>query len=494
MNRYLLAAGICFVLVGEIGFAQDKHPAVVADTAVQQHIDRVVSCLHGTVMEKDDPCVRLEDRMAALHVPGVSVAVIHNGVIEWSRGFGVARVGGTAVTADTLFQAGSISKPVSAMAALRLVQEKKLSLDADVNTELVSWKVPASPAAGGAPVTLRELLTHTAGMTVHGFPGYERGAQVPTLVEVLNGQKPANTQAIVVESAPGSKWNYSGGGYTVMLQMLLDVTKEPFPKLMHDTVLGPIGMSHSTYQQPLPTELESNAATPYNADGTPVTGGAHTYPEMTAAGLWTTASDLARYAIENQLSLQGKANHVLSQEMTKEMLTPGKGSWGLGLQIGGSESDRYFSHGGVNAGFESVFVAYENHGDGAVVMTNAQGGSRLADEVMRSIAVEYGWPDFRPVVRTAMKVDDAVLAQYVGTYALSPNFAFTFTLEGNQLMVQAGQQPKLPMFPESETKFFLKAVNAEFEFVRDDKGQVSSMVLHQNGHDVKGTKKQADQK
>ena len=488
-TRIVVLNAALAMFASQLALAQVVTTPAAASPDVQQHIERVVGCLHGPVIEKSDPCVRLDARMAEFHVPGVSIAVIHNGTIEWARGFGVERVGGPAVSADTMFQAGSISKPVAAMAVLRLVQEGKLSLDEDVNAKLVSWKVPASPAANGAPLTLRELLTHTGGTTVHGFPGYAQDAPVPSLVQVLNGEKPANTDAIRVEAAPGSKWNYSGGGYTIMQQMAVDVAKEPFPKLLHDTVLVPIGMSHSTYQQPLPVELRAMAATPYNADGTAVAGGAHTYPEMAAAGLWTTASDLARYAMEDQRSLEGKANHVLSKAMTEQMLTPGKGNWGLGLQIGGAASDRYFSHGGVNAGFESLFVAYENHGDGAVVMTNAQGGSRLAQEVMQSIAAEYGWPDFRPVVRTAVKVDRAVLARYVGTYALSPNFSITCTLEGDQLMTQATNQGKYPMFPESDTKFFLKVVDAETEFFTNDKGEVSYMVLHQNGHDAKAMKK-----
>jgi CubicO group peptidase (beta-lactamase class C family) len=482
--RRVVVYGVLAVLAGQLMRAQ-----TVVSADAQQHIQRLTTCLRGPVVEKSDPCVRLEERMAALHVPGVSIAVIHNGAIEWARGYGVERVGGPAVSADTLFQAGSISKPVAAMAALRLVQAGKLSLDDDVNTKLVSWKVPASPAANGAPVTLRELLTHTGGTTVHGFPGYAQDAPVPTLVQVLDGQKPANTDAIRVEAAPGSKWNYSGGGFTIMQQMVVDVAREPFPKVLHDTVLGPIGMSHSTYQQPLPAELREKAATPYNADGTAVTGGAHTYPEMAAAGLWTTASDLARYAMENQRSLQGKANHVLSREMTGQMVTPGKGNWGLGVQIGGAASDRYFMHGGVNAGFESLFVAYENHGDGAVVMTNAQGGSRLAGEIMQSISAEYGWPDFHPVVRTSVKVDRAVLTRYVGTYELSPRFSLTFTLDGDQLMAQAGKQEKLPVFAESETKFFTKAMDSEIEFFSNDKGEVSHMILHQGEHDSKGMKK-----
>jgi CubicO group peptidase (beta-lactamase class C family) len=463
--------------------------AAAQSAEAKQHIDKVVSCLHGAVMEKSDPCVRLEDRMAALDVHGVSIAVIHNGVIEWARGFGVARVGGAAVTAETLFQAGSISKPVATMAALHLVEQGKLSLTADVNTELVSWKLPpAGPMVEGGTVTLQELLTHTAGMTVHGFPGYAKGEPVPTLVEVLNGEKPANTPAILLMDTPGKKWNYSGGGFTIAQMMMVDASKEPFPKLLHDTVLGPIGMTHSTYEQPLPEAMSGGAATPYNADGTPIPGGAHTYPEMAAAGLWTTATDLAKYAIENQQSLAGKANHVLSQEMTERMLRPGIGSWGLGVQVGGSDADRYFTHGGVNEGFESLFMAYERHGDGAVVMTNAQGGMRLATEVMQSIAVEYGWPDWRPVVRTSVKVDKAVLAKYVGTYALSGSFKIAVTLDGDHLVTQGTNQPKLVIYPESDTKFFPKEVDAEIEFVPNEKGEVTKLLLYQGGHTATGIK------
>jgi CubicO group peptidase (beta-lactamase class C family) len=486
----LLAVGVLGVLVGQPAVGQKKTAAPAVPADVQQHIDKVVSCLHGPVIEKGDPCVGIEARMAELHIPGVSVAVIHNGVIEWARGFGVERVGGPAVTAETLFQAGSISKPVAAMAALRLVQQGKLSLNADVNTELVSWKVPqANALVEGGTVTLHELLTHTAGMTVHGFPGYAVGAPVPTLVQVLNGEKPANTGAIRVADTPGKKWNYSGGGFTIMQQMVVDATKEPFPKVMHDTVLAPIGMTHSTYEQPLPEAMQGHAATPYDGKGEAVKGGAHTYPEMAAAGLWTTPTDVAKYAIENEQSLVGKANHVLSKEMTEQMMTPGIGNWGLGVQIGGAEGDRYFSHGGSNAGFEGQFVAYEKHGDGAVVLTNAQGGGRIAQEVIQSIAAEYGWPDFRPVVRASVKVDPAVLAKYVGTYALSDSFSITYTLEGDQLMTQATNQGKFPMFPESETKFFLKVVDAETEFFTNDKGEVTYMVLYQGGREMKGLKK-----
>ncbi len=494
--RRFLFVGLLAISLVAPAFSQTVSGSGAANPAetqreIQQHIDHVISGLTTPVIDKNDPHPgkSLTAEMAALHIPGVSIAVVHNGVIEWAQGFGVAAVGGDPVTAETLFQAGSISKPVAAMAALRLVQQGKLNLDADINTYLTSWKLPASPIAAGKPVTLRELLTHTGGTTVHGFPGYAAGEPVPTLVQVLDGLKPPNTAAIRVETAPGTKWNYSGGGFTIMQQALIDVTKEPFPQLMHDTVLTPIGMTHSTYQQPLPADWRSKAATPYEADGKPIPGGAHTYPEMAAAGLWTTPSDLARYVIENQLSLEGKANHVLSVEMTKQMMTAGMGSWGLGMLIGGSASRPYFAHNGDDAGFEASFVGYEQGGDGAVVMTNAQGGGRIAEEVMASIATEYGWPDFRPIVRSSISIDPKVLAQYVGTYELSPTFSIAMTLDGNQLMTQATGQPTFPLHAESETKFFLTVVDAEVEFFKNNKGDVAYMMLHQGGHDVKAVKK-----
>jgi CubicO group peptidase (beta-lactamase class C family) len=486
----LLALAVC---VAQFGAAQSAPARTDAKTAaeVEQHIQHVVSGLEGSVVIKGDAHAthNLADRMKELNVPGVSIAVIHEGRIEWARGFGVASEGGPPVNADTMFQAGSISKPLAAMAALRLVEQGKLSLDADINSELTSWKLPADPVAAGKPVTLRELLTHTGGTTVHGFPGYAAGAPVPTLVQVLNGEKPANTPAIRSEAAPGARWNYSGGGFTIMQQAVLDVTKEPFPRLLHDTVLAPIGMKHSTYEQPLPREFQAFAATPYHADGKPIEGGAHTYPEMAAAGLWTTPTDLARYAIEVEQSLAGKANHVLSADMTRQMLTAGMGHWGLGLEMGGSDANPYFSHGGVNAGFVNIFAAYEKGGEGAVVMTNSEAGGQLGDEIMHSIAAEYGWPDWHPTVRTAVAVDPKVLAQYVGTFALAPGFDLVVTLENGQLITQATGQGKVPLFPESETKFFPTMIDAEIEFFKDSDGRVTHLVLHQGGHDMKALKK-----
>jgi CubicO group peptidase (beta-lactamase class C family) len=360
---------------------------------IEDHIKNVTSRLTGGPDGKVDGAHTLDERMKQFNVPGVSIAVIHQGKIEWARGFGVRNNAGAPVNIETMFQAGSISKPLAAMAALRLVQEGKLALDSNINAYLTSWKVPSGSAAGGKTITLRELLTHTAGITVHGFPGYASNEAVPILLQVLNGEKPANTPAIRSEQPPMTEWKYSGGGYTIMQQAVVDVTHERFPKLLHDIVLGPIGMTRSTYEQPLPDSLHDNAAMPYQSNGKPVEGGAHTYPEMAAAGLWTTPTDVAKYAVEVQRSLKGNANHVLDTRMTRQMLTPGIGYWGLGLLIGGANTNPYFSHDGANAGFRNIFAAYENTGEGAVVMTNGDNGGQLGDELIRSIAAEYSWPD-----------------------------------------------------------------------------------------------------
>ena len=254
-TEMFIALTIFLGLSPALVLGQTTVAAATSQKEVEQHIESVESCLPPPVIVKGEPksCTTLSQRMAELHVAGVSVALIHNGRIEWAKGFGVRRIGGDSVNAYTLFQAGSISKPLAAMGTLHLVQEGKLSLDADINAGLTSWKLPPSTAAPGATVTLRELLTHTAGLTVHGFPGYAAGAPVPTLVQVLNGEAPANTAPIRMDSVPGKERRYSGGGYTVMQQLVIDTVKEPFPQFLHDTVLTPIGMSHSTYPRVVPS-------------------------------------------------------------------------------------------------------------------------------------------------------------------------------------------------------------------------------------------------
>ena len=314
----------------------------------------------------------LADRMAALHVPGLSVAVIHQGRIDWVRSYGVAGPGGAPVTPDTLFQAASISKPVTALVAMRLAQDKAIDLDLDVDTYLRGWKLPRDPDAADRVVSLRALLTHTAGVSVHGFAGYAPGAPIPTLDQILNGLAPANSAPFRVDTAPGVLWRYSGGGYVVIRRALEDVSGLPFAELARRIVLAPAGMTHSTFAQPLPAEQMKGAAWPYGADGQPLKEGPHVYPEVTPDGLWTTPTDLARLALLVQQALGGAPNGVLAPAGARAMLDPGGlANWGLGWGLGGPAGTRYFWHSGSNAGYKSMLFAYAA-GEGVAIMTNAE--------------------------------------------------------------------------------------------------------------------------
>lgn len=336
----------------------------------------------------------LKNLMDAFKVPGLSVAVIDDYKIAWAKGFGVTAPGGsTPVTPKTLFQAGSISKPVAATGALWLVEHGNLSLDEDVNKKLKSWKVPENEFTQTEKVTLRRLVSHSAGLTVHGFPGYAVGEPVPTLVQIFNGEKPANTAPIRVDFVPGTKMRYSGGGITIEQQLMIDVTGKPFPQFMRETVLSKIGMTDSTYEQPIPANRATLTATGARADGTPIAGKWHIYPEMAAAGLWTTPTDLAKFAIEIALSKQGKANHVLSQKMTQEMLTSQvKGEpVGLGPFLGDEKHPDQFGHNGADEGFQALLIMFADSGKGVALMGNSDAFFHVAPYVVDAVAREYAW-------------------------------------------------------------------------------------------------------
>lgn len=436
----------------------------------------------------------LSDRMELYRIPGVSIAVINDFKIEWAKGYGVKETGmDDPVTTDTLFQAASISKPVAAFAALYFIEQGHLGLDEDVNSKLVSWKVPENEFTKEKKVTLRRIMSHSAGLTVHGFRGYAQAEDVPSLLQILDGDKPANSASIRVDSIPGSRYRYSGGGYTVMQQLLIDVSGKPFPAIMRETVLDKIGMIHSTYEQPLPESLAAKAARAHRLNGAMIKGRWHAYPEMAAAGLWTTPSDLCRFAIEIMLSRAGKSNKVLSQEMIQEMLTDQNENVGLGLFLWDEEEDFRFMHGGSNEGFRCGLVAYPEKGQGAAVMTNGDYGGNLLSEILRSLAEEYGWKHFRPKEKEVAEINPEIYDAYAGTYQLTPASRLEITREGNRLFanpirVIPTAYVKCEIFPESENVFFMTRTDQKITFIRDKEGAVTGLVLEQRGQRRKAVK------
>lgn len=345
----------------------------------------------------------LAQLMERFRVPGVSVAVIKDYEIHWAKGYGIADVtAGVPVTTDTIFQAASISKPTAAMGVLRLVQDGMLSLDADVNTFLKSWKLPAGEFTRERPVTLRALLSHTSGLgDGFGFPGYHPKDPVPSVVQILNGEKPSNTGKVLMDRSPFSAFKYSGGGVTVVQLAVTDTTGRAFPELMKSLVLDPIGMKNSGFDQPLTAERDRIAARAHNGRGGAMDAKWHVYPELEAAGLWTTPSDLARLAIELQKALEGRSSRVLSAVTAREMVTPvGVGDYGVGFALRKMGEGWYFGHGGSNWGFQCDLIAHVRKGYGVAIMTNADSGGAILGEIRNRVAAAYNWDSLdKPVPR-----------------------------------------------------------------------------------------------
>lgn len=434
--------------------------------------------LPNVIKGEEAQYMNLAERMRHHQVPAVSIAVIENYKIDWARGYGESEAGTErAVTPVTLFQAASVSKPVAALAALRLVEQGQLKLDEPVNNKLRSWKIPENEFTRRKPVLLRHLLSHNGGLTVHGFPGYARGGNLPTVQQILDGEQPANTAPVRVDKEPGSGFRYSGGGYTILQQLLEDTSGRPFAEFLQETVLDAVGMSESSYRQPLPEGRAAQAATAHDGEGNPVPGNWHAYPEMAAAGLWTTPSDLARFAIEIMKAKSGRPTRVLSADLVNRMLTKEAGEVGLGLFLADEDESFRFFHGGSNKGFRCVLIALPETGQGVAVMTNASNGSALGQEIVRSVARVYGWPGQWIREREVVEVAPEVLEAYIGRYRASGGFTVTVKVEDGRLYAMEGID-KVELRPETETRFFVLEEEREIEFVRDSARNVSELVLN----------------
>jgi hypothetical protein len=311
---------------------------------------------------------------------------------------------------------------------------------------------------------------------------------VPLVIQVLKGEKPANSARIYPDTVPGSIYRYSGGGYTVMQKMLTDISGMDFPELMEKYVLSEIGMTNSTYEQALPEELKNNAASGHRPDGKMVEGRWHTYPEMAAAGLWTTPSDLLMYALEVQNSLKGESNRIISQGMTEEMLTPQMDSHGLGPGLGGEGDSLTFGHGGANEGYRCQLFAFARFGQGVAIMTNSDNGGQLMSEILRSFSDVYSWSTYKPLKKEVLDADEIDLKKFVGLYTFpwqDQEMVLEITAADDHLFcVQQWDGIDFRIYPESELLFFNMDDGAPFEFKKGESGEISEIII-QNYYNFK---------
>jgi len=443
-------------------------------------IEKVETGLVAPVYIEGDAKWSIQERMEHYGVPGVSIAVINRGKIEWTKAYGVMdKESQSPVTSETLFQSASISKPVSAYGALCLAEQNELGLNEDINMYLKSWKLPDSEFTEEKKVTIKNLLNHSAGTTVHGFWGYSPGLEVPTLIEVLNGIPPANSAPTIVDKTPEKSFRYSGGGYNVIQQMMIDVAGKPFPELMKELVLDPLEMNNSSYNQPLPDGQLVRAATGYLPDGSMTKGKRHTYPEMAPAGLWTTAEDLAKFAINIFETIgerpENDLKKDLSKEMTIKMLTPFVEEFsGLGIFLKRKKDEVYFGHAGWNEGFSSEMITHKEEGYGVVVLTNSNHPG-FVEEVIRSVAISYEWKDFCSVYKK-MEVDPSFTDEVVGRYHVADNKLVEVFRSGKQLMgKELGQEP-IELVKVSDSSYVKRSNDNLIQFKMNEESKMMDMV------------------
>ncbi|SHM09937.1 serine hydrolase domain-containing protein [Mucilaginibacter sp. OK098] len=454
---------------------------------VKTRIKKVENNLGGWVKIQDSTGWNILDRMAYYRINGVSVAVINNYKIEWVKGYGWADTAQKIpVTISTLFQPASIGKSIHAVGTMKLVQDGRIDLHHDINAYLKRWKFPYDSLSRGKKITTLELLSHTAGLSVHGFDGYKWYQPLPNIIQILNGEPPANSPAVRSVFEPGTKFEYSGGGYAISGMEVEDVTGRPYADYMTQTIFKPLGMNHTFYYSQLTEKQKKNLATAYRFDGKDIGCKYHIYPEdACGASLWSTPADLAKFIIELQLSLKSRNNKILSSTTVKQMFTPQiEKNNALGFFIEQKGSDTYFHHDGLNEGFVADYYASIKNGNGVVIMANTDLAAYIdiTEEIINSVATVYKWKGFyNPVVKKEVIVPDGVLNTYCGKYKFrddSDQSVTVFWRNGKLWFHDSSSPTPWLMHFSSNTDFFFNEIMFNIHsFMKDTHGNIDSFMI-----------------
>lgn len=419
----------------------------------------------------------IQERMRYYHVPGVQIAVIDHGRIAWSGSYGVTRAGSPqGVDENTVFQAASVSKVITALTVLSLVDRGSLNLEMPVAPLLKTWHLPDSPK----PVTLRELLSHNAAIN---WPAGESALlpsqPIPSNLDRLLGRSPALNRPVVVDGVPGSGFRYSNGGYLILGQIVTDVTGSDFSKSAYLLVLKPLQMSRSTFDVMLAPNVDSNLAYGHANDGTEEPEGWRIVG-MAEGGLWSTAHDLANVVLAIQKSRAGK-NGFLSPELAGQMLTLQNQRWGLGVGIGGIGTDTHFEHDGSTPGYKSTLFGYSDRGQGVAILTNGDRGGELIEELEYSVAAAYGWPDFQVTTRRIVPIAPEKLGAYVGQYQMAPGAFVNVTARAGKLFAEVRGRDTSELLPDGPDHFFLLN-GPTVQFVRSERGEIEELIFDGSIH------------
>jgi len=405
----------------------------------------------------------------------VTIAAISNGRVDWARGYGVAALAGAAVTPETLFSAESMSKPVTALAVLKLYEQRRIDLDHNVNEYLKRWKLPESSFPGSKTVTVRQLLTHMSGIGTHNGELYDPSKPLPTLLNDLDGVAPSRIPAVRIEEAPGEKFHYANGGYEVLQLLIEDVTGESFVSFVSTNVLKPAGMTRSSYDVPLSDKLATYAATAYLGDHA-IPPRKYYNPNAAAGGLWSTPTDMAKLLIEVQRGYDGKSSRILKQSTIRQMLVPGPKMMpgmlqGLGFVIGGKPGTHFMEHGGSGIFHDEMVAYFQGNRNGLVVMANGSSAGVLVEEVLRSASEVYGWPDFHQKPHHVVAFDASTADKFFGNFG---PIKFIPSPGGIAVEMPTGNAPE-QVYMDRPGHFFVLGGPQEFSFSNEVNGRMQAV-------------------
>ena len=428
----------------------------------------------------DSKNLTIEEGMKKYKVPAVSIAFFDKGKIKWTETYGtISKNNSKLVNEQTLFQAASISKPLTSLGVMKLVQAGEVMLDENVNKYLNGWNLQNEDYEVTEKTTLRHLLSHSAGITDLGFEGYQQGTNLPTLLQVLNGESSANSKKIIQKSVAGKSWKYSSGGFAIIQKLIEGLSNDSFQNYMEREVFNPIGMKVSTFNQHLTERLKENVAFGHDGEGNTIEGNWRLHPAQAAAGLWTTPSELAQFAISLQEAFSGQSQQLLYQKTMQTMLEKQLGDWGLGIDISNKDNVLRFMHGGANGGYRCHLVAEANMGQGVVIMTNGVGGESLIQDLLRGISKEYDWNIYKPREKSVVRLSNSQKEKLTGKYFMVDNnqvIVDISKIERGLKVLQTWNGQSYRILPEESLQFFRETDGISIEFKENNEGKALTFL------------------
>lgn len=463
---------ILLFIIGIIGCTNqnskqdNKNINIIGD----KHIENIENNLVPVHYLKDNIDKKsISQMMEDENIPGVSIALFDNGKITWQT-YGYANlIDSIKVTQNTVFNGASLSKPVTAMAALNLVEQGVLTLNEDINKYLEGWKVPENKFTEHEKVTLKRLISHTAGFERYVQSSFFPDEELPTIEQMLAGEKPSVDPAVSVVSVPGQKEVYSNPGYSVLEKLLEDVTDKAFHDILAELIFEPVHMTHSSFEQPVPNHLSQQMATSYSNELEPYPY--KLFPFKAAGGIWTTPTDLAKFLVTVLEDHHLGTNVILSKKMTDSLFTKNPTRLGFAKIYNDESPDILFEHWGSNSGFTCYMVSSLQHKQGVVVMTNSDNGTSFLSYVARAVAIEYNWDLLQPKVFDPIALDRMEINKFTGKFK-GGNEVLEFEMIKGNLHFLSATDTTSKLIAVAENKFIAQTDNTLYEFLKNKAGEV----------------------